>query len=118
YQFTRLDMPQPVLEPPPAAAQPTETMPAWQQLPVPVMPNLTIPSAAHLEGFSWFAPMTAARRTFTQDKYVAPAPTVAPASAPVAAREGRTGLRRRVAGAQLPAAAAPEAAAPAPRPER
>jgi signal transduction histidine kinase len=122
--FTYLNAPEPEAEPPPPPApvpQPgTPVGPgtqAWQRLPVPVVPMLTIPPAVPAEGFSWFEPMTISRRPVRNPIAPTPRPApvpAAPAPAPVVAsatrtvitgpvqENGRTGLRRRVAGAQLP----------------
>jgi signal transduction histidine kinase len=127
--FTHLNIPEPVVEPPPPVpvAEPvTPGTQSWQRLPVPVVPMLSIPPAAPADGFSWFAPMTISRRPVRtpiaptpppppRAPVESPAPMVASASktvftAPVSENgnyeNGRRGLRRRVAGAQLPGAAA------------
>jgi signal transduction histidine kinase len=122
--------------PPPAstaaAAPSAEPSESYQRLPVPVMPSLTIPPAEYAEGFSWFAATIPARRQARGTPappipiVVQPAappaaqrpvrPAAGPSAPPAAAADktviqpvaenGRTGLRRRVAGAQLPGVAA------------
>jgi signal transduction histidine kinase len=109
--FTQLNAPLP--EPPAPPAAPSTPLAAgsqsWQRLPVPVMPSFTIPAAAPMAGFSWFEPMTRSRRPVRNP--IAPSvPTSAPVLSPATAiapvsGNGRSGLKRRVAGAQLPGAA-------------
>ncbi|MBP2319997.1 signal transduction histidine kinase [Kibdelosporangium banguiense] len=112
--------------PPPAArpvAQPQAPVQAQAQaqprVQMPGMPEMRIPPAQHNAGFSWFpddlAAVASSDAPITETPAPAPpAPTPPPvqepapaqaAAAPEVASESRAGLKRRVAGAQLPGGA-------------
>jgi hypothetical protein len=124
--------------PPEVPAAPTATpAPAVQQgrLPIPELPSIAIPPARHTAGFSWFPnwqsgslPVVDEQTVFTRP---VAKPVTKPAAEPVNVKspaphtagqlngrltpgdgESRSGLRRRVAGAQMPGAAVVPAETP------
>ncbi|TCO62365.1 sensor histidine kinase [Actinocrispum wychmicini] len=139
-----LPAPMPVQEPMPLPAALPPVAPPPGRLPVPDVPSVAIPPARHTAGFAWFPAFESqdgwqspAPAFHTGEQPVIRSPK--PASEPVAVSgngnrqaaghmggrlgpndgESRSGLRRRVAGAQLPGAATvptPTESVPAPPP--
>jgi signal transduction histidine kinase len=123
--------PMPIAPPEPERA--AEPIPAMQgRLPLPSFPSVAIPPARHTAGFTWFPSHDGSiveqpvARPFVGKPAAEPVAVSTPAprsSGQLAGRltpadaDSRSGLRRRIAGAQLPGAAAVPAgmaAAPAP----
>jgi signal transduction histidine kinase len=111
---TLFSRPMPAAPPPVQQPQAVPQQQAQSRVQVPDVPQMRIPPAQHNAGFSWFpanfqGPAEISMPVMPPPLALQPAPVpVAAVPAPVAAEapgEGRAGLKRRVAGAQIPGGA-------------